>query len=76
MTPSLAQLKKGQKAVILSFTDEKLSTKLIEMGCLPGEVVELSKIAPFGCPFAIHVSGYELSLRKEEAACVLVKLVA
>ena len=41
-----------------------------------GEVVELSKIAPFGCPFAIHVSGYELSLRKEEAACVLVKLVA
>ena len=74
--PSLAQLKKGQKAVILSFTDDALSSKLIEMGCLPGEQVVLSKIAPLGCPFAINISGYELSLRKEEAASVLIELVA
>lgn len=73
---SLAQLKKGQKAVILSFTDEALSAKLIEMGCLPGEQVVLSRTAPLGCPFAINISGYELSLRKEEAASVLIELVA
>ncbi len=73
---SLAQLEKGQKAVIRSFTDTALSTRLIEMGCLPGEEVLLSKKAPLGCPYAIQVAGYELSLRKEEAASVLIELVA
>lgn len=73
---SLDQLQKGQKAVISSFKNESLSTKLIEMGCLPGETITLSKKAPFGCPFAIRVAGYELSLRKEEASTILVELVA
>jgi len=74
--PSLDQLQKGQKAIIRSFKNEALSSKLIEMGCLPGETVELSKKAPLGCPFAIHIAGYELSLRKEEASTVLIELVA
>ena len=73
---TLAELKKGQKAIIRSFTNDLLSSKLIEMGCLPGEFVQLSKIAPLGSPIAITISGYELSLRKEEAASVLVDLVA
>lgn len=75
-SPSLDQLQKGQRAIILSFNNELLSSKLIEMGCLPGEIVEMSKAAPLGCPFAIHVAGYELSLRREEASSVLVELVA
>lgn len=74
--PSLDQLEKGQKAVICSFKDELLSTRLIEMGCLPGEIIQLSKKAPLGCPYAINIAGYELSLRKEEASSVLVELVA
>lgn len=73
---SLDQIKKGQKARIISFKNDLLSSKLIEMGCLPGEVVELSKKAPLGCPFAINVAGYELSLRKEEASLVVIELVA
>ena len=73
---SLAKLEKGQHAIIKSFTNKDLSYKLIEMGCLPGETIVLSKIAPLGGPVAIHVSGYELSLRKEEAAAVMVELVA
>ena len=73
---SLADLKKGQKAFILAFTNEALSTRLIEMGCLPGEPLMLSKTAPLGCPLAITVSGYELSLRRDEAASVLIELVA
>lgn len=73
---SLNQLKIGQKAVITSFANEKLSSILIEMGCLPGEVVTLSKIAPLGCPIAINVAGSELSLRKNEAAAVIIELIA
>jgi ferrous iron transport protein A len=73
---SLADLKKGQKAFIKSFTNDALSSKLIEMGCLPGESIMLSKTAPLGCPLAINIAGYELSLRREEAASVLIELVA
>jgi ferrous iron transport protein A len=72
---NLTQLQKGQKALIKSFTSDVLSSKLIEMGCLPGEILTLSKTAPLGCPLAVSVSGYELSMRREEAACVLVELM-
>jgi ferrous iron transport protein A len=72
---SLAKLKKGQKAVIKSFTNKTLSSKLIEMGCLPGETFVITKIAPLGSPIAIFIAGYELSLRKDEADSVLIELI-
>lgn len=68
----LSKLKIGEIGVVSEFTDEKVSTKLMEMGCLPGEIVKVINIAPLGDPIAIHVAGYDLSLRKDEAACVLV----
>ena len=70
---NLSELVIGQCATIQDFTDIEMSVKLMEMGCLPGERVQLVKIAPFGDPISIAVSGYELSLRKKEAATVLVK---
>jgi len=70
----LSQLKLGQSAVIDSFTDKQMALKLLEMGCTPGETVKLDRIAPLGDPIAISVSGYLLSLRKEEASTVLVKV--
>ena len=73
---TLAELKKGQKAIVRSFTNNVLSAKLIEMGCLPGEEIKLSKTAPLGCPLAVNVAGYELSLRKDEAEAVIIDLVA
>ncbi len=73
---NLADLKIGDKAVIDSFTDDKMSLKLLEMGCTPGEVVELDRVAPMGDPIAISISGYLLSLRKSEAATVMVSLLA
>lgn len=70
----LSELKLGQKGIIESFTDYELSLKLLEMGCIPGEEVELIRIAPFGDPLAISVSGYILSLRKDEAATVKLQI--
>ncbi len=71
---SLLDLKQGQSATIQSFLeDSDLKNKLMGMGCLPGELVTISKYAPLGCPIAIEVSGYVLSLRKEEAACILIQ---
>lgn len=70
---TLDTLKLGETARIQSFKDDFLSRKLIEMGCLPGELVKLSNVAPLGDPIAIEVSGYLLSLRKQEASMVLVE---
>ncbi|MFC0185021.1 ferrous iron transport protein A [Pseudarcicella hirudinis] len=68
---TIADLKIGEHGIIRTFMDEVLSLKLLEMGCLPGTEVVMSHIAPFGDPIAIKVSGYTLSMRKEEAATII-----
>ncbi len=73
---TLNELKPGEKAIIRSFSNEALSSKLIDMGCLPGELITISRLAPLGCPYMIHVSGYELSLRKAEAMTVMVETLS
>ncbi len=69
---NMSQLNVGESAVIDSFTDYELSLKLLEMGCIPGEVVKIDRIAPLGDPIAITVLDYTLCLRKAEAATILV----
>ena len=70
---TLADLHVGEKGEIIGFTDEILSLKLLEMGCLPGTVIELTHLAPFGDPIAVKVSGYTLSMRREEASTIQLK---
>ncbi len=70
---TLAQLRKGEKGIIDSFTDTEISLKLLEMGCLPGEMIQVKNIAPLGDPIAISVGGYTLGLRKAEAASVIIR---
>ncbi|NOT75099.1 MAG: ferrous iron transport protein A [Cyclobacteriaceae bacterium] len=60
-------MKPGETAVISGFTDEPLSVKLLEMGFLPGTVVRFNFSAPFGDPVCVNVSGFDVSLRLEEA---------
>jgi ferrous iron transport protein A len=67
---NVSQMKPGDIGIISGFTDEYLSVKLMEMGCLPGIPVRFNFTAPFGDPVCISVSGYELSLRVEEAATI------
>lgn len=69
---SIADLRIGEKGIITGFRDENMSLKLLEMGCLPGTEVKLRLKAPFGDPVCIQVAGYALSLRKDEAATVLI----
>lgn len=67
---SVASLKPGEKGTVNNFKDEYLSLKLLEMGVLPGTEVEMKFAAPFGDPICIRVSGYDLSLRLEEASTI------
>ncbi len=72
----LSQLEPGQRGVIKEFTDLEMSVKLMEMGCVPGEIVKVEKIAPLGDPISISVAGYNLSLRKTEADNIWVEFLA
>lgn len=70
----LSDLKPGQKGTIIKFTTEEIFLKLMEMGCLPGEEIEVIKKAPFNDPVSISVAGYVLSLRRDEAKHIVVSL--
>ena len=69
---NVAQMKPGEIAIITGFTDDYISVKLMEMGCLPGVPVRFNFTAPLGDPICISVSGYELSLRLEEAETITI----
>lgn len=72
----LSALPAGRKAVIREFEKDEIHIKLMEMGCVPGEIVKVEKIAPLGDPISISVAGYNLSLRKTEADNIWVELLA
>ena len=69
----LSDLKAGESGRIKGFETSELELKLMEMGCIPGELVVVEKIAPLGDPISIRVSGYSLSLRLNEANQILLE---
>lgn len=73
MEKKLSEIKLGQKAIIKSFSNDDIFLKLMEMGCLPGEVISVDQIAPLKDPISISVAGYQLSLRLNEAENILVE---
>jgi len=64
---TISSLKKGEKGIIKEFDVEAIPLKLLEMGCLPGNVVELLQIAPFGDPLYLNINGCHLAIRLETA---------
>jgi ferrous iron transport protein A len=75
MTKKLSDLSPGERGIIHAFEKDDIYLKLMEMGCVPGEEVIVDAVAPLGDPISIKVSGYILSMRKEEAAMILVKTI-
>ncbi|MFA5557190.1 MAG: ferrous iron transport protein A [Flavobacteriaceae bacterium] len=63
----LSQLKKGEKAVIKKFDIQSIPLKLVELGCLPENEVELLQIAPLGCPYYFIINDTRVAIRKETA---------
>ena len=75
--PSLDQLGVGQRAQITGLRgDDSLAQRLLEMGLLEGEEVEVLGFAPLGDPMEIRLRDYRLSLRRSEAARVSVILAS
>lgn len=67
MRQTIASLKKGEKAVIRDFDVEAIPLKLLEMGCLPGNLVEVLQVAPLGDPLYLNINGSHLAIRLETA---------
>ena len=65
----LSELAWGQKAIVLQ-APETLPVKLFEMGCMPGEEIELVFSAPFQDPMCFRVQGTLISMRRELAAII------
>lgn len=71
---TLADLKLGQPAQILGFqnAEHPSAQRLMQLGMIKGELIELLRSAPGGDPMEYRVMGYNLSLRRAEAAEILV----
>ena len=66
---TLDELKIGQSAIITKVGgDGALRQHFLDMGVIPGSELTLVKFAPMGDPMQLLIHGYELTLRKDDAA--------
>ncbi len=72
----LSELSVGASAVVREYPKTgNAALRLREMGLLVGTSIKLVRLAPFGDPIEIKVRGYHLTLRKSEAAEVVVEVL-
>lgn len=71
---TLDQLKPGDSARIVEISgDDEAADRLMEMGLVEGTPLQVVRFAPLGDPIEIAARGYHLTLRKAEAAGVVVE---
>jgi len=74
--PSLDQLKQGERALVVAVAGhDALVQRLMEMGLLEGEEIEVLGRAPLGDPIEIRLRDFRLSLRRQEAAGIAVRAI-
>ena len=70
---TLDKLPVGASGVITAVGGQgALRLRLLDMGLIPHTRVTVRKVAPLGDPMELHVRGYELTLRREDAARITV----
>lgn len=64
----------GQSGTISAVGGEgPLRLRFLDMGLIPGTRVTLRKVAPMGDPIQIQIRGYELTIRREDAAKIALR---
>lgn len=76
MRRTLANLKRGERGIIKEFSEDNIPLKLLEMGCLPGNEVEMLQLAPFKDPMYLNVNGSYLAFRREVALLIEIDLIS
>ena len=75
MEKKLNEFKPGERGVVKRIEGEgHIRRRLFDMGVTPGADILLRKVAPLGDPLELSLRGYELSLRKAEASCVVMEV--
>lgn len=71
---TLKDVEVGGTAVVVKLHGEgAVRRRIMDMGLTKGTEVFVRKVAPIGDPIELSVRGYELSIRKDEAATIEVK---
>jgi ferrous iron transport protein A len=71
----LSKLALGARARITAIRGVgPMRRRLMDMGLVPGEAVQVVKVAPLGDPIEVTVKSYCLSLRKQEAEGIAVEV--
>ena len=73
MEVTLAHLKRGERGIIIDVSSIHIPLTLLEMGCLPGNNVQLVQIAPFSDPMYLNINGSHLAIRKETAIHIIIE---
>lgn len=77
MKKTLEQCKIGESGKVVEVGGEgRMRRRLFDMGVTAGAEVSMRKRAPLGDPLEVTLRGYELSLRRSEAALVTVEVGA
>ena len=67
----LTDLPIGKDARVIAVNGAgRVTTRLLEMGVIPGVTVQVIQMAPFGDPIEIRVRGYSLAMRRSEADAI------
>jgi ferrous iron transport protein A len=77
LSESIQDLKAGESGRIIGFGNAAKSyrKKLLAMGLTPGSEFRVTRFAPMGDPIEIKIRGFSLTLRKEEAAGLLIERI-
>lgn len=72
---TLAQMKRGQSAVIKGYADDNIPSKFYEMGLLPGNQINFVRTSLFRDPIMVNVSGSQIAIRKDDAKRIVVEMM-
>ena len=73
---TIDDLQIGQCGIVTNVGGEgPLRLRFLDMGLIPGTRVQLDKVAPMGDPIQIHLRGYALTIRREDAAKITIREV-
>ena len=71
---TLGELRPGERARVLSIgTQGAMRQRILDMGITPKVEIQLIKVAPLGDPLDLSLRGYNISLRRHDAALIEVE---
>ena len=71
MNRVLSDLLPGEKGIVVKVIgNSMIKRRIVDMGVVAGAIIEVQKFAPLGDPMEVKIKGFNLSLRKVEAAMI------